>query len=130
MGKHTPEPWALLETPSGSRIISNGESFSFNGRESPQHIAVTCKNYGETTSTTKPYREGANAARIVACINACAGIPTKQLEAGCVERLRFAAQVTWNEIEDTEYGEPITVSGEAGGKLKAALAPFQKESDQ
>ena len=46
--------------------------------------------------------------RIKACLAACAGIPTEQLEAGCVEKLIEAA--TRLHYDD----------------IKAALAPFQK----
>lgn len=68
MSKHTSEPWAIWN--SGDGIIAAEEkSFSRGG------IAlITCNSQVDGRAAK------ANARRIVACVNACAGLPTKQLE--------------------------------------------------
>jgi hypothetical protein len=66
--------------------------------------------------------------RIVACVNACAGIPTEQLEAGCVGKLLGVARGVVHACSSpmgTAYELPRLLS-EAGD----ALAPFQKDPNQ
>ena len=60
MTDHTPEPWYLHE---GGRMD------------------VMAQGWGTVATILAPHLEAsqANAARIVACVNACAGIPTEQL---------------------------------------------------
>lgn len=66
MQQHTPEPWKFVRQDKrfdGSQIIgTDGENILFD-------------QYGPDGSTTD-----ANAARIVACVNACAGIPNEYLQ--------------------------------------------------
>lgn len=65
MGKHTPEPWAVHQDASGDVFISSAVT-SF-------HIAEVGSEDDETVF--------ADASRIVACVNACEGISTEDLEA-------------------------------------------------
>ncbi len=73
MTDHTPEPWeayglrgkARIDDCSGVRVYRDSE---------PVTIAIT-----DDDLLLSVEEQEANAARIVACVNACAGIPTKQL---------------------------------------------------
>jgi len=79
MSEHTKEPWASYVA-------------EFDGVECVA-VAKDCKIYGETsaaicviTETSKMNQEDiANARRIVACVNACAGISTEELERGVIK---------------------------------------------
>ncbi|WP_071912756.1 hypothetical protein [Aeromonas sp. SCS5] len=66
MGKHTPEPWAVHQDASGDVFISSAVT-SF-------HIAEVGSEDDETVF--------ADASRIVACVNACAGLPQEALDGG------------------------------------------------
>lgn len=67
MTKHTPEPWSVKP---GPKIIGNGEDFL----GMPISVARLNLTVGHYES------EEANARRIVACVNACKGLPTQELE--------------------------------------------------
>ncbi len=92
----------------------------------------------------------ANARRLAACWNACAGIPMEQLEVGCFDELVQQLQSALSRLEAIEgliqdqVDEKIrgerkqynwsaifpTISEEASAgaeDIKAALAPFQKD---
>ena len=62
--KHTPGPWVIGRPP------PNGEQTI--GDKNGLMVAVATTGYGVNSE--------ANARRIVACVNACAGITTEQLE--------------------------------------------------
>lgn len=62
--KHTPEPWGFHQDASGDVFISSAET-SF-------HIAEVGSEDDETVIP--------DARRIVACVNACRGLPTDELE--------------------------------------------------
>lgn len=76
MSKHTKEPWCV------EACVSNDEldiclAYQIPGRESPILVASV---YGDDPESVS---EGmANARRIVACVNALAGIDTESLEQG------------------------------------------------
>ena len=67
---HTPEPWAVSDSPYGA-IISTAS------RELRQSWCVSTEDTGRKYSAEIAV---ANARRIVACVNACAGIETTVLE--------------------------------------------------
>lgn len=70
---HTPEPWLLSDCDVPPRIYCNHE-----GRGDEPMIAIL----DDGTSASLGVSEAeANARRIVACVNACAGVPTEWLEA-------------------------------------------------
>lgn len=88
MENHTPEPWVKK----GSTVIS------------PSRGGLTVEEYDEQTWT---YYGGyliaesitdANARRIVACVNACAGIPSEALEAGAIREMREAIEIALGEV--------------------------------
>ena len=84
MSEHTKEPWAVGIGP--TIVALWNEKSSTWGR----HIA-RLSWWGYCLSTYQ--RESkANARRIVAAVNACAGIPTDALEAGAVRRLVGAVE--------------------------------------
>lgn len=66
MDNHVTEPWYAL---SGGTIYRDIKDTRF--------LIAQCTNWSEQTDE--------NAKRIVACVNACAGIPTDQLEAGILK---------------------------------------------
>lgn len=68
MSKHTPEPWV---------IWNGGDGIMMYGAREPKRggVALMCCNELVSGRTAI-----ANARRIVACVNACAGLPTEQLE--------------------------------------------------
>ena len=70
--------------------------------------------------------------RIQACVNACAGIPTEQLEAGSVAELVDALEAALKCFRiSTDYSmsaaEATKLRCEMRRKARAALAPFQKD---
>ena len=122
--KHTPEPWELhqhlgprdpyFQLLNGSWDIAHSK-FSANGSEVDE----------------------ANGRRIVACVNACAGIPTEQLQAGCVANLVNSAVNVMKRLQaygDVELkdGNDCIAAGyhEPAVDLFKALAPFQKGDEQ
>lgn len=87
---HTPEPWAVdpderAEMEWNNHILgATGERICFMA-----HDGTPTNAAGE-----------ANAARIVACINALAGIPTDKLRPGIVKELIDAARQAVHEAAD------------------------------
>lgn len=75
MTKHTPEPWRF--------ICANDET----GHEP---CIMRCDAIGLVSAPQHPADEAedeANARRIVACVNACAGISTEALESGALREV-------------------------------------------
>ena len=69
---HTPEPWIYQPV---DPIYRQGPHLVW-GPEGPGHgILADTSPHGQATKSDE-----ANARRIVACVNACVGIPTKLLE--------------------------------------------------
>ena len=68
MSKHTPEPWV---------IWNGGDGIMMYGAREPKRggVALMCCNELVSGRTAI-----ANARRIVACVNACRGLPTDELE--------------------------------------------------
>ena len=68
--KHTKEPWGVgRPSPNGQQVIGNGKGMMIA-------IANPTSTQGEVN---------ANAERIVACVNACAGITNDALEKGLIK---------------------------------------------
>lgn len=77
---HTPEPWqASYEGNDEWVVISDGKKW--------KSVAETRANR-EGAGEVSAEEAKANARRIVACVNACAGIPTDQLTPGSVRDLQ------------------------------------------
>lgn len=72
--EHTKEPWHVAEESFDNDGIQESVIRGMQGRAA---IAVTI-DFGPNN----PLMREANARRIVACVNACAGIPTEHLEVG------------------------------------------------
>lgn len=68
MSKHTPEPWV---------IWNGGDGIMMYGAREPKRggVALMCCNELVSGRTAI-----ANSRRIVACVNACRGLPTDELE--------------------------------------------------
>lgn len=119
--KHTPEPWQAIGSRADRAIISDGRSIA--------------RVWGAIQPDDRPPHDqaDANAARIVACVNACAGIPTEELEAGCVERLARTTEKLLKTAQHFERQSGRGVSSRRGGPMwtetRAALAPFQDKPE-
>jgi hypothetical protein len=78
--KHSPEPWTDLadgiDGPANSHPVVDVDTHS-----------LVARAYGDEVDEAE-----ANARRIVACVNACAGIPTAALESGALAEAIRAAQ--------------------------------------
>lgn len=86
MTSYTPEPWTVTENlPSGSY----GPSLTI--RKDRQIVIASL-----TGSALHNGQAPGNARRIVACVNACAGIPTEALEGGAVSDAMKALQAMAN----------------------------------
>ena len=103
--KHTPEPWSH-ELP---RIAGDIGEFRPDGR-----VFASCH---------EPQAKG-NARRIVACVNACARIPTEALEGGVIGELIAATEDFTNAVY---VGLPTSIITKAGMRQDAALAKLTEE---
>lgn len=87
---------------------------------------------GGFTHGPKDGEPEADAQRLIACWNACAGIPTEQLEAGCVEKLLSAVDginsFAWSSMT-ADCNEARDEANNRLANLREAAAPFQKDSD-
>lgn len=75
MSKHTPEPWVIKKgdwSTKGTLITT--------GRRKKNKTVAIAEVDTEGFSTDFGSEQKANASRIVACINACAGLPIEQLK--------------------------------------------------
>ena len=107
-GQHTPEPWIQGSTPYTNRGIFTHEA---------GHIAQCYFRFrGEEDSSAEPK---ANACRIVACVNACAGIPIEALESGAVAKL---VSVAWAALYLVPMGQPES------GQLRRVLELIKAHS--
>jgi len=114
MTKHTPEPWGVANAHNELRAIINETN-----RSGVVHLGME-----------KGLEDRANAARIVACVNACAGIPTEQLEAGSVaEAIQALRDVHMAKPphKANGYNDYRRLMHFIRGRAWAALAPFQKD---
>lgn len=89
MSEHTPEPW-VLEQVSGAPLW-HVEDLAGN----PIAVAEQRTN----ARVAFDFEREANALRIVACVNACAGIETSALESGVVQEMREALQAAYDVVE-------------------------------
>ena len=69
--EHTPEPWKVFKSADGTKLLGVGSAETAEG--------ITDYRGGIWASEDEGL---ANARRIVACVNACAGIKTRDLEKG------------------------------------------------
>ena len=74
MAEHTPTPWRVLGTYSIAQDMNDPFVESWK---------IELARCGRRDNF-RPHENAANARRIVACVNACEGIPTKELENGVV----------------------------------------------
>lgn len=83
---HTKEPWYAIQNPEWENA-----DYRISNKENDNWAA-----FGQIA-----YANEANAKRIVACVNACAGITNEALEAGVVH----SALINFEESLDLEKGE-------------------------
>jgi len=77
---HTKEPWIIVDE-SSNGVIETEEAIAIIS-EDDWHICAVWRDAGIFLEES---HAEANARRIVACVNACAGVPTKVLENEVVE---------------------------------------------
>ncbi len=94
--QHTPEPWKIGD---GKPPFASWAGQILGQHSDGEFILATCnQNYPEDAK--------ANARRIVACVNACRGIPTEDLEAVEEPGRQFVHLSTWkNTIQERDYHE-------------------------
>ena len=79
--KYTPEPWQV------GVGVENGLP-CVDMRHSERFMEI-CECWGEVNDKEETEESKANARRIVACINACAGIPTEELESAAQQETQW-----------------------------------------
>lgn len=118
MSKHTPEPWILVQSKSG-----RAPWWTVRASDSKNRVIASARGdtggvFAMTNCQFSPQTLEANATRIVACVNALAGIDdpaafVARLAAleEAVKVLAAAARSTWNFIpqprKDTINANPI-----------------------
>lgn len=114
MDKHTSEPWSqrdqYVRAPAKGKLTP--------------HIAQIC--CGNTARPTE--QELANARRIVACVNACAGIPTEALETGVISDAAAYIDDALHSLErlpNVEGAFRVTVIAELRKVLKLLPSPVR-----
>jgi hypothetical protein len=90
MSEHTKEPWKVQKDFNNIFALSHGES----------GITIHIAKVNNTQVEGGQNEASANAERIIACVNACAGITTEALQAGVIRRL-----IGRNRIEKDEHGD-------------------------
>ena len=94
--QHTPEPWRVFSHSwSNTSVLADGFDHAICG--------LDINHATEESQESDEALMGANARRIVACVNACAGIPTEALEDGSAraerDQLREMTGGTFYEIK-------------------------------
>lgn len=111
---HTPEPWGVVPSGKNGHAVKAGYALSEPGAMKYGNYRVaTVGPQGHWPSTTAMRR--ANAARIVGCVNACAGVNPEAVP-GLVASVASALDHLENAWSDTEARE-LQIA-----QLKAALA--------
>ncbi len=124
MSKHTPEPWQVHHDASGGVFVSS-EKTSF-------HIAEIGSDDDEAVIP--------DALRIVACVNACAGLPQESLDGGWsaagisayakdIERQRDELLAAL-ELMVAIHDEPSGFSGKYGKTLDDAIQAQEEKIDE
>ena len=108
-GKHTAGPWSVSSTP-----ISADQPFvSIYGGDGA----------GISYMTLRPSEVEANAARIVACVNACEGIPNPSAISEVVETAKDALRSL------LKLADPRDEAWDRAARLVAALAKLEGRSN-
>ena len=109
MTDHTPEPWK--PAPHYLSILGDPK------RDGYDDVVIIADCEVRDAAAPPSDQQEANLARIVACVNACAGIPTEQLQGADLAAVIKHAITHWRNWD----GEPEDVA-----ELGAALAPFRE----
>ena len=117
--QHTKEPWFYSETDDGFAEITNDE------RAAGEYISIAEVPTGFSGKIGA--EQEANARRIVACVNACAGISTETLEAmpagpSAIERQRdklLAALTEIAELDILKYHHAYAIAKGAIEEIEA-----------
>lgn len=111
---HSPEPWDAdgRLVFAGTKLVARCSECHPARYETPQH-----------------WTQEANARRIAAAVNACAGIPTEQLESGAIRTLVDAARELCQADEYSSFIYAGPRGRYAMQSLRAALAAFEGVKD-
>lgn len=114
MSEHTKEPWHL-ETSEGIHRICGSKQHPAVGVPT---VAFECV-YGRGIGHQDHIDEcAANAHRIVAAVNACAGIPTEALEADVVRRMQaLLSRIGSHGLYEDPDGNGLSKTDKRAGKL-------------
>lgn len=120
MEKHTPTPWHVEHIEEDA--ITIGGAFGYDGDPKDWRVVA------DTGSVTD--EDQANAERIVACANACAGIPTEALTPGSIRALIDIVTSTTDALgelraNDFADGDSFAAVFSSLQKLTNAVATFK-----
>lgn len=113
MTKHTPEPW---------EVEADGDGFAITGQGGMPFVGrIDSGDFGERQNM-------ANAARIVACVNACVGLPRPETSIGVmraeIARLRKIEQAAREALDAADHPDTddfATLRRNVQESLRAAL---------
>lgn len=121
-GKHTAGPWTAEISKCATHWVirhsARGKGDGYNNR-----VAETCQWSPASGPQIGPSESAANAARIVACVNACEGID----DPSAIREVVEAAKRALNYIANTE--SELGIELQSGDMLRAALAKLEGRSN-
>lgn len=108
--KHTPEPWA---------VYPNEKRVSFGHQHSPHNFVSIGSCFSRVTYLPE---DAANAARIVACVNACAGIDNEVLLDDGVRKMREDRDELLKQLTETQ--QDLELAQASNKRLQQQRAEF------
>jgi hypothetical protein len=126
---HTPEPWAAHY---GSGKIYT-ETF-YPGVNHTKKVVAEVKAHDLYQNTHNTSEAEANARRIVAAVNACAGIPTEALEQGVIAEMLSALHDAMDIIQsdytiDAYEYDPADMRSQIEVRVQAAINKAQANAE-
>lgn len=119
--EHTPEPWSVFNPESANPGI--------DGKGDPRYATVVIYGDKEDRCGIQGKYPLANARRIVACVNACAGMADPSAE---IARLRAEVEANYKIIVEIQkrilYGPSHNMGSDLNAICSAALAATEKET--
>jgi hypothetical protein len=98
--KHSPEPWVYWDNGFDAGIVSEQDVAN-------AHAKSVCPSiiFGGEPCEGRVEADDPNVRRTIACVNACAGIPTEALEAGRIGEALGILRDSWEGDRDDVFGE-------------------------
>ena len=125
---YTPGPWSVMPDGVGPRIyiISDSETFEFDGIESKQHVALTTMNYGKDTGSIRKGREEANARLIAAAPQTAEELTRVKEERDELVAALKDAQETIKALHGPVAWDIYDANAPEMKRLRAALSRYQE----